>query len=66
MFRRLGCASGPAHRNATILEAGLFDQRAGSLVERHLKQAVYPIQQTLYLSLVFKILTGGGVRPDLE
>jgi hypothetical protein len=44
----------------------LFDQRAGSLVERHLKQAVYPIQQTLCLSLVFKILTGGGVRPDLE
>jgi len=66
MFRRLGCASNRAHRNATVLEAGLFDQRTGSLVERHFKQALYPIQQTLCLIPVFKICTSGGVGPDLE
>src|SRR5437660_9875455 len=65
-FRCLGCASGPAHRNTAMLEAGRFDQGAGSHVERRLKQAVYLIQQCLCLTQIFKCLTSVRVPPGLE
>lgn len=51
-----------------MLEAGLFadDQSAGSHVQRRLKQGLYPAQQYLRLTQVFKGLTSVRVRPDLE
>ena len=43
-----------------------FDQGAGSHVQRRLRQALYPSQQSRYLRQIFKSLAGGGVVPDLE
>ena len=49
-----------------MLEAGLFDQGAGSHVERRLKQALYLVQQCLCLTQIFKGLTSVRVHPGLE